>query len=278
MLCPPCVGRASTVHRSASRSAVHAWRVDARPPRTSVVRALEPSTCRGCCAGSVGCADLSQRELAAGSRTSRSRPSAAAESGTSGTRRPACWPRAAALAGLRLALLDDAGARGRRRCPRTPSGTWANRRFPAHLDTRYSDERLVARSAPVRPASSPGTRSTATATDAGPLPPAGRHPGRPPAPPAPATPAAERAAARRRACRRAAPRSGSGGSWPASSADVDVGFTCTCPPGVRRARRPARPPGARRGLPVFLRPGLSRCYRGPVRGSLLLTRRGEALS
>jgi hypothetical protein len=31
-------------------------------------------------------------------------------------------------------------------------------------------------------------------------------------------------------------------------------------------------------MPVFLRPGLSRCYRGPVRGSLLLTRRGEALS
>jgi hypothetical protein len=29
---------------------------------------------------------------------------------------------------------------------------------------------------------------------------------------------------------------------------------------------------------VWLRPELTRCYRGPVRGSLLLTRRGEALS
>ena len=32
------------------------------------------------------------------------------------------------------------------------------------------------------------------------------------------------------------------------------------------------------GLPVLLRPRLIRCYRGPVRGSLLLISRGEALS
>jgi hypothetical protein len=31
-------------------------------------------------------------------------------------------------------------------------------------------------------------------------------------------------------------------------------------------------------MPVSLRPGLIRCYRGHVRGSLLLMSRGEALS
>jgi transcriptional regulator with XRE-family HTH domain len=38
------------------------------------------------------------------------------------------------------------------------------------------------------------------------------------------------------------------------------------------------PAEARRGLRVWLRPRLIRCYRVPVRSGLLLTRRGEALS
>ena len=50
------------------------------------------------------------------------------------------------------------------------------------------------------------------------------------------------------------------------------------PSGVRRARRLVEQACSCRGMPVSLRPGLMRCYRGDVRGSLLLTRRGEALS
>ena len=57
-----------------------------------------------------------------------------------------------------------------------------------------------------------------------------------------------------------------------------VEFECTCPPRVRGARRPLRQARARAGLRMSLRRGLTRCYRGRVRGSLLLTRRGEALS
>jgi hypothetical protein len=52
--------------------------------------------------------------------------------------------------------------------------------------------------------------------------------------------------------------------------------------GVTRAVRATRNGGAaflsRMPMPVSVRCRLTRCYRGTVRGSLLLTRRGEALS
>ena len=82
-------------------------------------------------------ADLSQRELARAIETSKSAV-AAAETGHSGLD-VRLLARAAALAGLRLALLDAAdaeviGMSGE--AVRDRSG----RRFPAHLDTRYGDE------------------------------------------------------------------------------------------------------------------------------------------
>ena len=82
--------------------------------------------------------DLSQRELAARLHVSKSAV-AAFESGT----RPVdvrLLAAAAALAGLRLALIDDAGAEVRGMHPdgvRDRGG----RRFPAHLDTVLSEER-----------------------------------------------------------------------------------------------------------------------------------------
>jgi HTH-type transcriptional regulator/antitoxin HipB len=82
-------------------------------------------------------ADLSQRELAAAVRLS---PSAVAHA-EAGTRDlpVAALTRAAALAGLRLTLVDAAGDE----CPPMSPDTVRDggyRRFPAHLDTRYSDE------------------------------------------------------------------------------------------------------------------------------------------
>ena len=82
-------------------------------------------------------ADMSQRELAGAIDVSKSAV-AAAESGRSGLD-ARLLARAAALAGLRLALLDTAGtevagmAEGAVR-------DMAGRRFPAHLDTRYGDQ------------------------------------------------------------------------------------------------------------------------------------------
>jgi HTH-type transcriptional regulator/antitoxin HipB len=82
-------------------------------------------------------ADLSQRELARLIETSKSAV-AAVEAGHAGldTRLLA---RAAALAGLRVALLDQAGVE-----VNGMSGAavrdGAGRLFPAHLDTRYGDE------------------------------------------------------------------------------------------------------------------------------------------
>jgi transcriptional regulator with XRE-family HTH domain len=83
-------------------------------------------------------ADLSQRELAARLRVSKTAV-AAFESGTR-TIDVHLLAAAAALAGLRIALLDEAGAevRGMRPdCVRDRGG----RRFPAHLDTVLSEER-----------------------------------------------------------------------------------------------------------------------------------------
>ena len=82
-------------------------------------------------------ADMSQRELSAAAGIARS-TLAAAEAGTRDLGADAL-ARAATLAGLRLALLDAEGVEVR------PMGEdtvrdMGDRRFPAHLDTRYSDE------------------------------------------------------------------------------------------------------------------------------------------
>lgn len=82
-------------------------------------------------------ADLSQRELAALIDSSKSAV-AAAETGGAGLD-VRLLVRAASLAQLRLALLDGEG----REVPGMAAGAvrdMARRRFPAHLDTRHSDE------------------------------------------------------------------------------------------------------------------------------------------
>jgi transcriptional regulator with XRE-family HTH domain len=83
-------------------------------------------------------ADLSQRELAVEVQASKS-SIAAAESGTSGLD-ARILARAAALAGLRLTLLDVDGREVGAMAPDTVRDL-GGRRFPAHLDTRHSDER-----------------------------------------------------------------------------------------------------------------------------------------
>jgi transcriptional regulator with XRE-family HTH domain len=83
-------------------------------------------------------ADLSQRELARLVGVSKS-CIGAAESGSSGFD-VRVLARAAALAGLRLALLDPEGCEIEGMAEGTVRDG-AARRFPAHLDTRYSDER-----------------------------------------------------------------------------------------------------------------------------------------
>jgi transcriptional regulator with XRE-family HTH domain len=82
-------------------------------------------------------ADLSQRELAAGIGVSKSAV-AAVEGGRRGLD-ARVLARAADLAGLRLVLVDEAG----RAVPGMDPGAVvdeAGRRYPAHLDTRYTDE------------------------------------------------------------------------------------------------------------------------------------------
>ncbi|WP_164704324.1 helix-turn-helix domain-containing protein [Blastococcus litoris] len=83
------------------------------------------------------CADLSQRQLAETIGISKSSV-AGAESGRAGLD-ARILDRAAAAAGLRLALLDAGG----REVPPMAAGAVrdrGNRRFPAHLDVRYGDE------------------------------------------------------------------------------------------------------------------------------------------
>jgi HTH-type transcriptional regulator/antitoxin HipB len=82
-------------------------------------------------------ADVSQRELAQALEVSKSCVGGA-ESGTSGLD-VRVLARAAAIAGLRLALLDGTGAEVRAMAAAAVRDM-GNRRFPAHLDTRYSDE------------------------------------------------------------------------------------------------------------------------------------------
>ena len=83
-------------------------------------------------------ADLSQRELAIELRASKS-SIAAAESGASGLD-ARLLARAAELTGLRLALLDGEGREIGAMAADTVRDL-GGRRFPAHLDTRHSDER-----------------------------------------------------------------------------------------------------------------------------------------
>jgi HTH-type transcriptional regulator/antitoxin HipB len=81
-------------------------------------------------------ADVSQRELAARMGVSKSAVAAAESAGSGLDIR--VMARAAALAGLRLALLDSEG----REVGGMADGAvrdQAGRRFPAHLDTRYGD-------------------------------------------------------------------------------------------------------------------------------------------
>jgi HTH-type transcriptional regulator/antitoxin HipB len=82
-------------------------------------------------------ADLSQRELSARIGISKSAV-AAAESGRAGLD-ARVLARAAALAGLRLALVDGQGREVPGMDPDAVRDT-AGRLYPAHLDTRYSDE------------------------------------------------------------------------------------------------------------------------------------------
>ena len=83
-------------------------------------------------------ADLSQRELAARLSVSKS-VIAAAESGARGLD-SRLLARAAELAGLRLVLLDAAGAPVTGMSP-DAARDLSGRRFPAHLDTVHSDDR-----------------------------------------------------------------------------------------------------------------------------------------
>jgi transcriptional regulator with XRE-family HTH domain len=82
-------------------------------------------------------ADMSQREFAAACEVSQS-VIAQAESGRRGLT-VSLLARAAAVAGLRLALVDAEGAEVR---PMDDGAVrdMGLRRFPAHLDTRYSEE------------------------------------------------------------------------------------------------------------------------------------------
>ena len=82
-------------------------------------------------------ADLSQRQLAVAAEISVSAV-AHAEAGTRDLQVTAL-ARAAELAGLRLALLDGEGNEIGPMAPDTVRDL-SGRRFPAHLDTRHSDE------------------------------------------------------------------------------------------------------------------------------------------
>ena len=73
------------------------------------------------------------------------------------------------------------------------------------------------------------------------------------------------------------PRNGAPSAGAAAAQPADA-FGCPCPPSATSSTtgpgKPVHAEDARVGCDV----GLTRCYRGRVRGSLLLTSRGEALS
>jgi transcriptional regulator with XRE-family HTH domain len=216
-------------------------------------------------------ADLSQQEL--GSRLSVPKSTiAAAETGAGGLD-VRVLARAAELARLRVALLDADGnevagmADG---AVRDQGG----RRFPAHLDTRYGNQcwwhgrERYSRSEPwytfdrVRYTRDFRRGQLGTPDDQQ-LPQPGDSP-------------QERRAARERAARLR--REEALQRWREQHRGPQPDpWTCTCPPECAEldVRRTA---GTRRRMPLWVRRRLMRCYRGNVRGSLLLTRRGEALS
>ena len=124
----------------------------------------------------------------------------------------------------------------------------AGRRFPAHLDTRYSGDR-VASVRTARTGANPGTRSTGTAgcgtcTGAGT---ARRTTTRFPSRATPPPTERSRAAASTGGGGR---RSGSDGSSPASSRR-STQVSVLVPPGLRRARRLVGQAGPRRGCPCL---------------------------
>ena len=262
---PAIVGRArlSTDQLPAgARSRPHG--PDAQDVRTSTSLARS--------AGSGGRADLSQRELARPSRCrsrSSARPRAARRASTSGS-----WPAQPRWRGCGW------------HCSTTPGTRWppmaadavrdmGNRRFPAHLDTRYGDEgwwhgpHRYDREQPWytfdrdrrtrdRYRRRDGTPDDHQLPQPGDSPPTGPQPG-----------SASTGVP--------APRNASSGSWPAGSATSTSASPAPAHPACDELDD-RRAPGARGRMPVFLRRRLSRCYRGGVRGSLLLMSRGEALS
>jgi transcriptional regulator with XRE-family HTH domain len=171
-------------------------------------------------------ADLSQRELAQACGVAHS-VVAQAESGRRGLQSDV-FARAAALAGLRLALVDADGYECR---PMSPGAVrdQGYRRFPAHLDTRYSDESwwhgphrydrvqpwfTFDRDRRSRDASR-GTRGT----------PDDHHV------PQPGDAPEERAEARRRAYRRQQAEERERRFLAGEFSRIELGFVCDCPPG-----------------------------------------------
>ena len=222
------------------------------------------------------CADCSQRELAVAIGTSKS-TIAGAETGAAGLD-ARLLAAAAHLAGLRLALLDALRRQEVRGMHPDAVRDRGGRRFPAHLDTVLSEERAS------RWEHRPRLRQpTYTFDRRDPWADASSRVTEPARRPPPAAAGRLAGGAGRRRGRLAA-RDGAGtrrGRMRLATGALRAGghaLHMHLPARVRRARRLVRAAGARRSLPVLLRRGLTRCYRGPVRGSLLLTRRGEALS
>jgi transcriptional regulator with XRE-family HTH domain len=237
-------------------------------------------------------ADLSQRELAQAAGVG-----AAVISHVEAGRRGMTvdlLSRLASVAGLRLALLDTTG----HEVPGMTDGAVRDeggRRFPAHLDTRYGDvdwwhgRERYSRDQPwytfdrvretrdfwrgrlgtpddhqiPQPGDAPaerragGRRAPPPPPQAGP-PPGGAAGGRPPPPTTPP---------------RGGPAAMARGAPGPAAGSVDLPV-----PARVRGAGPGGTAGTRGRLPVWVRCRLIRCYGGTVRGSLLLTRRGEALS
>jgi len=170
-------------------------------------------------------ADLSQRELAVEARV-RVSTLAHAEAGTRDLP-VSSLARAAAVAGLRLALVDGIGAEV------TPMGAdtvrdLSRRQFPAHLDTRRSDEGCwLCEPRRDRPESSFTYTKDRNARDR-----RRRTDGTPEdhLPVAPGDSPAERAAARRRDYWRRRADERERRFLAGDFAGIDDGFECTCPP------------------------------------------------
>ena len=167
------------------------------------------------------------------------------------------------------------GARGRPDGRRTRSRR-GGRRFPAHLDTRHGDEGTGGTS---RSATGPQPSYTFDRDRAH----AGRWPratgtprttsGRSRGTPRPS--AQPRAGGRTHAGRAGTERRCLAGGLAARGRPIRLHLPARAATSSTTGRR-ARP--RRRAARVSCDVGLIRCYRGRVRGSLLLTRRGEALS